>query len=133
MAMIEPTINMKEFQKDWLNGESAYNLKKKYKLTSRQFRWLKDRLAVRRNPKRKATGVKKRRFKEYDFNEPYITLRDGFYLIRKDRIYYGQYKTLEQAKYIKARLIEEDWDKDKLNTIRDELDIKPLRSYKYVK
>ena len=43
----------------------------------------------------------------------------------------AKYKTLEEAKYVKARLIEEDWDKKKLDSIRDEINIKPLRRYNY--
>lgn len=129
LAMIEPTINMQEFKKDWLDGMSAYNLKEKYKLSSRQFRWLKDRIVARKKPKRKATGIQKRKYLHYDFNEPYISMNRGYYLLRKDKIYYGRYRTLEQAKYVKKRLVEEKWNKDKLNEIRDEINIEPLRSY----
>ena len=131
MAMIEPSINMNEFKQDWLNGMSAYNLKTKYKLSSRQFRWLKDNLVPRKKPQRKATGIHKRKYVKYDFNEPYISMNQGYYMIRKDKIYYGRYKTLDEAKYVKARLIEEGWDKKKLDSIRDEINIKPLRRYNY--
>lgn len=133
MAMIEPVVNMSEFKKDYQSGMSAHNLQAKYVLTPRQFRWLRDKIYInKRNPNRKRTGVR-RILNNYDFNEPYITVKDGKYIVRKGRIYYGQYLTLEQAKYIKTRLIEEDWDKSKLDKIREEIHIKPLRKYTYDK
>lgn len=133
MAMIEPVVNMSEFKKDYQSGMSAHNLQDKYVLTPRQFRWLRDKIAIeKRNPSRKRTGFK-RKPKNYVVNEPYITLRDGRWLLRKGKIYFGQYLTFEQAKYIKSRLIEEDWDKSKLDKIRDEINIKPLRCYNYDK
>lgn len=134
MAMIEPVVNMSEFKKDYQNGMSAHNLQAKYVLTPRQFRWLRNKIYInKRNPNRKRTGVNKRKPKQYGVNEPYISLQEGKWLVRKGRTYYGQYLTFEQAKYIKTRLIEENWDKNKLDKIRDEINIKPLRSYNYDK
>ena len=124
---------MDDFTKDWLDGMSAYNLKEKYKLSSRQFRYLKARLGRRKKADRKATGIHKKKYKDYDFNEPYICLQNGFYIVRKNKIYFGQYRLLEQAKYVKQRLIEEEWNKSKLNQIREEIGVEPLRSYYYAR
>jgi hypothetical protein len=129
---VKPKINMQEFLKDWREGMSAPNLQKKYIITPRQYRWLKDRIESRSKPQRKATGTR-RIAKSYDFNEPYITLRDGKFLLRKGKVYFGQYNTFEEAKYVKERLKDNDWDKDKLDGIRSEINIAPLRSYNYDK
>lgn len=130
--IVEPVINMEEFLKDVDDGMSAYNLQDKYILTPRQYR------RIMRNVQRKdGFALKKSRVQPYThrskFNEPYITLKkDGWYIVRKDRIYYGQYSTLEMAKLIKKALMEVDWDKSKLNKIRAKFGLKPMR-YNYVK
>lgn len=129
MAMVEPVINWDNFLKDLDNGMSAYDLQHKYILTPRQYR------AIMRHIIRKdGYSMKKSRVKPYKsrtkFDEPHITIkRDGKYMIRKKSIYYGQYETLEIAKKVKKELIKVNWDKNQLNKIRKELNIKPLRGY----
>lgn len=128
--MIEPSIDMEKFLSDLDDGMSAYNLQDKYVLTPRQYRHLM------RNIERKNNfSMKKSRVKPYversKFFEPYVTLKqDGHYIIRKDKIYYGQYSSLEVARKVKKALVKVDWDKSKLNSIRKEVGLKPLRSYK---
>lgn len=129
MAMVEPVINWDNFIEDVNNGLSAYDLQHKYTLTPRQYRWI-----MRHVQRKEGYSLKKTRVQPYTrrsyFNEPYITKRkNGRYIIRKGKVYYGQYATLEIAKKVKQELIKSRWDKGQLNTIRMKLGLKPLRSY----
>lgn len=131
MAMVEPTINWDNFLSDVDNGMSAYNLQAKYTLTPRQYRWIMRRVIRKDGYSRKSSGVqRKQAFK--DFNDTYISIRKGKkgFIVKKGNVYYGNYETLELARKIKRKLIECNWDKSQLNTIRRELGVKPLRSYK---
>ena len=125
--MIDAVVNMKEFTKDVENGMSAFDLKKKYVLTPRQFRKLTENIERKKPVKRKKSKMK-RTIRTY-FNEPYISIdaNTGKYTIRKDKTYYGLYDSLDIAKEVKEKLIEENWDKSKLNDIRCELDLKPMK------
>ena len=125
--MIDAVVNMKEFTKDVEDGMSALDLKKKYVLTSRQFRKLTENIERKKPIKRKKSKMK-RTIRTY-FNEPYISIdaNTGKYAIRKDKTYYGLYDSLDIAKEVKEKLIEENWDKSKLNDIRCELDLKPMK------
>lgn len=125
--MIDAVVNMKEFTKDVENGMSAFDLKKKYVLTPRQFRKLVENIERKKPIKRKKSKMK-RTIRTY-FNEPYISIdaNTGKYAIRKDKTYYGLYDSLDIAKEVKEKLIEENWDKSKLNDIRCELDLKPMK------
>lgn len=125
--MIDAVVNMKEFTKDVEDGMSAFDLKKKYVLTPRQFRKLTENIERKKPVKRKKSKMK-RTIRTY-FNEPYISIdaNTGKYTIRKDKTYYGLYDSLDIAKQVKKKLIEENWDKSKLNDIRCELDLKPMK------
>ena len=125
--MIDAVVNMKEFTKDVEDGMSAFDLKKKYVLTPRQFRKLTENIERKKPIKRKKSKWK-RTIRTY-FNEPYISIdaNTGKYAIRKDNTYYGLYDSLDIAKEVKKKLIEENWDKSKLNDIRCELDLKPMK------
>ena len=125
--MIDAVVNMKEFTKDVEDGMSAFDLKKKYVLTPRQFRKLTENIERKKPVKRKKSKMK-RTIRTY-FNEPYISIdaNTGKYAIRKDKTYYGLYDSLDIAKEVKEKLIEENWDKSKLNDIRCELDLKPMK------
>lgn len=125
--MIDAVVNMKEFTKDVEDGMSALDLKKKYVLTPRQFRKLVENIERKKPIKRKKSKMK-RTIRTY-FNEPYISIdaNSGKYAIRKDKTYYGMYDSLDIAKEVKEKLIEENWDKSKLNDIRCELDLKPMK------
>lgn len=125
--MIDAVVNMKEFTKDVENGMSAFDLKKKYVLTPRQFRKLVENIERKKPIKRKKSKMK-RTIRTY-FNEPYISIdaNTGKYAIRKDKTYYGLYDSLDIAKEVKEKLIEENWDKSKLNDIRCEMDLKPMK------
>lgn len=125
--MIDAVVNMKEFTKDVEDGMSAFDLKKKYVLTPRQFRKLVENIERKKPIKRKKSKYK-RTIRTY-FNEPYISIdaNSGKYAIRKDKTYYGMYDSLDIAKEVKEKLIEENWDKSKLNDIRCELDLKPMK------
>lgn len=127
IRMIDAVVNMKEFTKDVEDGMSAFDLKKKYVLTPRQFRKLVENIERKKPIKRKKSKMK-RTIRTY-FNEPYISIdaNTGKYAIRKDKTYYGLYDSLDIAKEVKKKLIEENWDKSKLNDIRCELDLKPIR------
>lgn len=127
MEMIDAVVNMKEFTKDVEDGMSAFDLKKKYVLTPRQFRKLVENIE-RKNPVKRKKSKMKRTIRTY-FNEPYISIdaNSGKYAIRKDKTYYGMYDSLDIAKEVKEKLIEENWDKSKLNDIRCELDLKPMK------
>lgn len=129
--MIDAVVNMKEFTKDVENGMSAFDLKKKYVLTPRQFRKLVENIERKKPIKRKKSKMK-RTIRTY-FNEPYISIdaNTGKYAIRKDNTYYGLYDSLDIAKEVKEKLIEENWDKSKLNDIRCELDLKPMKFRKW--
>lgn len=124
--MIDPDINIKNFKKDFENGMSAFDLKKKYILTPRQYRKLKENIKRKKPAERKKIKIK--RNVNTKFDEPYISIdvNSKKYAIRKNNIYYGMYETLEIAKKIKERLIKEKWDKSKLNEIRYEFDLKPI-------
>lgn len=127
--MEEPCINMDQFIKDFNEGMSSYNLQDKYLLTPRQYRKL-----VRGVRRKDGFDMKRSRTKNYTirskFDEPHITSKkDGRFMIRKKEVYYGQYDTLEIAKKVKQKLIEHKWDKSKLNEIRKELGLKPMRNY----
>lgn len=126
----EPCINMDQFIKDFNEGMSSYNLQDKYLLTPRQYRKL-----VRGVRRKDGFSMKRSRTKNYiirsKFDEPHITSKkDGRFMIRKKEVYYGQYDTLEIAKKVKQKLIEHKWDKSKLNEIRKELGLKPMREQK---
>ena len=125
--MIDAVVNMKEFTKDVEDGMSAFDLKKKYVLTPRQFRKLNENIERKKPVKRKKSKMK-RTIRTY-FNEPYISIdaNTGKYTIRKDKTYYGLYDSLDIAKQVKKKLIEENWDKSKLNDIRCKLDLKPMK------
>ena len=125
--MIDAVVNMKEFTKDVEDGMSAFDLKKKYVLTPRQFRKLTENIERKKPIKRKKSKMK-RTIRTY-FNEPYISIdaNTGKYTIRKDKTYFGMYDSLDIAKEVKEKLIEENWDKSKLNDIRCELDLKPMK------
>lgn len=125
--MIDAVVNMKEFTKDVEDGMSAFDLKKKYVLTSRQFRKLTENIERKKPIKRKKSKMK-RTIRTY-FNEPYISIdaNTGKYAIRKDKTYYGLYDSLDIAKEVKEKLIEENWDKSKLNDIRCEMDLEPMK------
>lgn len=127
IEMIDAVVNMKEFTKDVEDGMSALDLKKKYVLTPRQFRKLVENIE-RKNPVKRKKSKMKRTIRTY-FNEPYISIdaNSGKYAIRKDKTYYGMYDSLDIAKEVKEKLIEENWDKSKLNDIRCELDLKPMK------
>ena len=125
--MIDAVVNMKEFTKDVEDGMSAFDLKKKYVLTPRQFRKLVENIERKKPIKRKKSKMK-RTIRTY-FNEPYISIdaNTGKYAIRKDKTYYGLYDSLDIAKEVKEKLIEENWDKSKLNDIRCEMDLEPMK------
>lgn len=127
IEMIDAVVNMKEFTKDVEDGMSALDLKKKYVLTPRQFRKLVENIERKKPIKRKKSKMK-RTIRTY-FNEPYISIdaNTGKYAIRKDKTYFGMYDSLDIAKEVKEKLIEENWDKSKLNDIRCELDLKPMK------
>lgn len=130
MAMVEPTINWTNFLSDVDQGMSAYNLQAKYTLTPRQYRWIMRRIIRKDGYSRKATGLPRKKAQK-NFNDTYISIlkgRKGF-IVRKNNVYYGNYETLEIARKVKRKLIEVNWDKSKLNKIRKELGLKPLRSY----
>lgn len=129
MMMVEPTINWANFLKDLDQGMSAYNLQAKYTLTPRQYRWIMRRIIRKDGYSRKATGLPRKKAHK-DFNDTYISIlkgRKGF-IIRKNNVYFGNYETLEIARKVKMKLIEANWDKSKLNDIRKELGLKPMRN-----
>lgn len=131
MSMIEPDINWDNFIEDVNKGLSAYDLQHKYTITPRQYRWIMRK--VQRNGK---YSLKKTRVQPYArrsyFNEPYITKkRDGRYIIRKGKIYYGQYATLDIARKVKKELVKANWDRTQLNDIRERLELPKIRSYDY--
>ena len=131
MAMVEPTINWTNFLKDLDQGMSAYNLQAKYTLTPRQYRWIMRRIIRKDGFSRKSTGLPRKKAQK-DFNDTYISIlkgRKGF-IVRKNNVYFGNYETLEIARKVKRKLIETNWDKSKLNNIRKELGLKPMRNYK---
>lgn len=131
MTMVEPTINWNNFLADLNDGMSAYNLQTKYTLTPRQYRWIMRRIIRKDGYSKKATGLPRKKAHR-DFNDTYISIlkgRKGF-IIRKNNVYFGNYETLEIARKVKRKLIEVRWDKSKLNEIRKELGLKPLRGYK---
>lgn len=72
IEMIDAVVNMKEFTKDVEDGMSAFDLKKKYVLTPRQFRKLVENIERKKPIKRKKSKYK-RTIRTY-FNEPYISI-----------------------------------------------------------
>ena len=126
--MVEPTINWTNFLADLNDGMSAYNLQAKYTLTPRQYRFIMRNIVRKDGFSRKATGLERKKAHK-DFNDTYISIlkgRKGF-IIRKNNVYFGNYETLEIARKVKRKLIEANWDKSKLNDIRKELGLKPMR------
>ena len=127
--MVEPKINLTNLLADLNDGMSAYNLQAKYTLTPRQYRWIMRRITRKDGFSRKATGLPRKKAHK-DFNDTYISIlkgRKGF-IIRKNNVYFGNYETLEIARKVKRKLIEANWDKSKLNDIRKELGLKPMRN-----
>lgn len=125
--MIDVDINMKEFKKDVENGMSALDLKEKYILTSRQYRKLTENIK-RKKPTQRKKSKMKRTIRTF-FDEPYVSIdaNTGKYAIRKDNTYFGLYDSLDIAKEVKKELVKVNWDKSKLNDIREELDLEPIR------
>ena len=130
MAMVEPVINWDNFLSDVDQGMSAYNLQAKYTLTPRQYRWIMRRVIRKDGFSRKSTGFPRKKAHR-DFNDTYISILKGKkgFIIRKNNVYFGNYETLEIAREVKKKLIEAKWDKSRLNKIRKELGLKPMRSY----
>ena len=129
MMMVEPTINWTNFLADLNDGMSAYNLQAKYTLTPRQYRFIMRNIVRKDGFSRKATGLQRKKVHK-DFHDTYISIskgRKGF-IIRKNNVYFGNYETLEIARKVKRKLIEANWDKSKLNDIRKELGLKPMRN-----
>ena len=127
--MVEPTINWTNFLADLNDGMSAYNLQAKYTLTPRQYRFIMRNIVRKDGFSRKATGLQRKKVHK-DFHDTYISIskgRKGF-IIRKNNVYFGNYETLEIARKVKRKLIEANWDKSKLNDIRKELGLKPMRN-----
>ena len=130
MMMVEPTINWTNFLKDLDQGMSAYNLQAKYTLTPRQYRYIMRRIIRKDGYSKKATGLPRKKAHR-DFNDTYISIlkgRKGF-IIRKNNVYFGNYETLEIARKVKKELIKVNWDKNQLNKIRKQLNIKPMRNH----
>lgn len=128
MMMVEPTINWTNFLADLNDGMSAYNLQAKYTLTPRQYRFIMRNIVRKDGFSRKATGLERKKAHK-DFHDTYISIlkgRKGF-IIKKNNVYFGNYETLEIARKVKRKLIEANWDKSKLNDIRKELGLKPMR------
>ena len=125
--MIDADVNMKEFKKDVENGMSALDLKEKYILTSRQYRKLTENIK-RKKPTQRKKSKMKRTIRTF-FEEPYVSIdaNTGKYAIRKDNTYFGLYDSLDIAKEVKRELVKVDCDKSKLNDIREELDLEPIR------
>ncbi len=125
--MIDADVNMKEFKKDVENGMSALDLKEKYILTSRQYRKLTENIK-RKKPTQRKKSKMKRTVRTF-FEEPYVSIdaNTGKYAIRKDNTYFGLYDSLDIAKEVKRELVKVNWDKSKLNDIREELDLEPIR------
>ena len=127
--MVEPTINWTNFLADLNDGMSAYNLQAKYVLTPRQYRAIMRNIVRKDGYSKKATGLQRKKVHR-DFHDTYISIlkgRKGF-IIRKNNVYFGNYETLEIARKVKRKLIEANWDKSKLNDIRKELGLKPMRN-----
>ena len=127
--MVEPTINWTNFLADLNDGMSAYNLQAKYTLTPRQYRAIMRNIVRKDGFSRKATGLERKKVHK-DFNDTYISIlkgRKGF-IIRKNNVYFGNYETLEIARKVKKELIKVNWDKNQLNKIRKQLNIKPMRN-----
>ena len=127
--MVEPTINWDNFLADLNDGMSAYNLQAKYTLTPRQYRFIMRNIVRKDGFSRKANGLQRKKVHK-DFHDTYISIlkgRKGF-IIRKNNVYFGIYETLEIARKVKRKLIEANWDKSKLNDIRKELGLKPMRN-----
>ena len=118
MMMVEPTINWTNFLKDLDQGMSAYNLQAKYTLTPRQYRYIMRRIIRKDGYSKKATGLPRKKAQK-DFNV----------IIRKNNVYFGNYETLEIARKVKKELIKVNWDKNQLNKIRKQLNIKPMRNH----
>lgn len=129
MAMVEPVINWDNFLKDLDGGMSAYNLQAKYTLTPRQYRWIMRRITRKDGFSRKATGLQRKKVHK-DFNDTYISISKGKkgFIIKKNNVYFGNYETLEIARKVKKELIKVNWDKNQLNKIRKQLNIKPMRN-----
>ena len=130
MAIVEPTINWTDFLTDVDQGMSAYNLQAKYTLTPRQYRWIMRKVIRKDGFSKKATGLPRKKAQK-DFNDTYISILKGKkgFIVRKNNVYFGNYETLEIARKVKRKLIEANWDKSKLNNIRKELGLKPMRNY----
>ena len=127
--MVEPTINWDNFLADLNDGMSAYNLQAKYTLTPRQYRFIMRNIVRKDGFSRKATGLERKKVHK-DFHDTYISIlkgRKGF-IIRKNNVYFGIYETLEIAREVKKELIKVNWDKNQLNKIRKQLNIKPMRN-----
>ena len=127
--MVEPTINWDNFLADLNDGMSAYNLQAKYTLTPRQYRAIMRNIVRKDGFSRKATGLQRKKVHK-DFHDTYISIlkgRKGF-IIRKNNVYFGNYETLEIARKVKKELIKVNWDKNQLNKIRKQLNIKPMRN-----
>ena len=127
--MVEPTINWTNFLADLDDGMSAYNLQAKYTLTPRQYRAIMRNIVRKDGYSRKATGLQRKKAHK-DFNDTYISILKGrkCFIIKKNNVYFGNYETLEIARKVKRKLIEANWDKSKLNDIRKELGLKPMRN-----
>ena len=54
-----------------------------------------------------------------------ISINQGKYLVRKNDVYYGRYKTLKEAMRIRDYMEKHGWNKKELQNIQEKLGVKP--------
>ena len=61
----------------------------------------------------------------------YITKRDGHYFLRKGNVYYGSYRTIEDAKKVRDYFMLRRWDKRKIDEACEKVGVERIKQGRY--
>ena len=102
------------------NGSTIQNICNEYHLTFNAL-WdiFKNEAQGQGRPKRKNLN-----------KHLYITERDGKFFIRKNDVFYGTYKTLEDAIKVRDYFIYSRWDIRNLDKVCEELGVERIRDWR---
>ena len=118
------SINYNNFKKDFLNPKmTVKDLQQKYNINYNNYRKLRERICDEEEITQKPTvsNNKKGILDDKTYVHKY---GDGFAVIKyinNQRHYYGTYKNLETSKKIRDKLMECNWDKTQLQSIKEEV------------
>ena len=99
------------FQQDLKDGMSIEEALKKHELT---FQYACENMPRQLTKERKKGNPSK-----------YISRNEDKYLLRKNNVYYGRYRTLKDAMRVRDYMEKHGWNKKDLKKIQEKLGVKP--------